>query len=263
MSLRVPGWLEGGPSEAVIGILERLQGTGLRTLLDIPSGGAPVRARAEALGFRVFEADLLPRKRMCGVVADACAPLPFRTGALDCVLSMEGLEHFENQTGFLRECARVLAPGGAFILTTPNMLHLSARLAQLLTGQRSLRQGFVNETSTLRSARGARLYHGHAYLIDAFRLRYLLRVVGLEVERVQAANLSLASVLFAPLVAVIWLATRYSLWAGRRRLARLGRRVPAPEVESALRRLALSPALLFGKKMVVVARKPRAPVDSD
>ena len=256
MSLRVPGWIEGGPSEAVVGVLERLHGTGLRTLLDIPSGGAPVRTAAEGLGFRVFEADLLPRRRMCGVLADACAPLPFRGGALDCVLSMEGLEHFENQTGFLRECARILAPGGALVLTTPNVLHLSARLANLLTAQRSLRQGFVNERSTLRGGRGARLYHGHAYLIDAFRLRYLLRVVGLDVEQVHAANLSVASLLLAPLVAPIWLATRFSLWAGRRRLAQLGRRAPEPEVESALRRLALSPALLFGKKVVVVARKP-------
>ena len=30
---------------------------------------------------------------------------------------------------------------------------------------------------------GGRLYHGHAFLIDAFRLRYLMRVVGLELLR--------------------------------------------------------------------------------
>lgn len=257
MSLRVPGWLERGPSEAVVPLLEGLRAAGARTLLDIPSGSAPVRARAQAMGFSVFEADLLPRARMRGVVADACAPFPFRGEVLDCVLSMEGIEHFENQTSFLRECARVLAPGGVLVATTPNVLHLNARFAQLLTGQRSLHQGFPNETSTLRARSGARRYHGHAYLIDVFRLRYLLRVVGLEVERVHAAGLSLGSLLLAPLVPAIWLATRYSLRSGRRRQGRHDRAAPPPEVEAELRRLALSPALLFGKKLVVTARKPR------
>jgi len=41
------------------------------------------------------------------------------------VLSREGIEHLENQMGFLRNCARVLAPGGRIVIITSNMMHLA------------------------------------------------------------------------------------------------------------------------------------------
>ncbi|MBM3975890.1 MAG: class I SAM-dependent methyltransferase [Planctomycetes bacterium] len=238
--------------EVVTGLLER----GERgRLLDIPSGGGPVVEAARRMGYDVYEVDLFPRPDLRGVQADACAPLPFRDASFDTLLSMEGIEHFEHQAGFLRECSRVLRPGGRMILTTPNVMHLSARLSAFMTGSRIAKQGFINEFQTLRSNEGGKLYHGHAFLIDAFRLRYLMRIVGLELERLEFCALSPSSAALAPICPALWLATHASLRAGRRRLERENRRRPPPEVERELARLALSPALLFGKKLVAVARR--------
>jgi SAM-dependent methyltransferase len=224
-------------------------------LLDIPAGSGPVRAGAERLGYDAVALDLFPAPGFRGVRADACAPLPFRSGAFDVVLSMEGIEHFEDQAGFLRECARVLRPGGRLILTTPNVLHLNARLAAFLTGQRLLGQGFINEESTVRARDGERIYHGHAFLIDAFRLRYLLGVVGLRLENLHATRFSPSSIAMAPLVPLLWLAAAYSLRSGRRRQQKRGRPAPSAAVEREIGALARSPALLFGKGLVVTARK--------
>ncbi len=207
------------------------------------------------MGWRVCELDLFPRAGMRGVLADACAPLPFRTGSFDALVCMEGIEHFEDQTGFLRECARVLKPGGRLVLTTPNVLHLSSRISAFWTGQRLMRQGFINEVSTLRVRDGDRLYHGHAYLIDAFRLRYILRIVGMRAVSLEWSNPSAGSMLLAPLVPAIWAATRYAIASGRKRKERQAGKVTTPEVERDLARLALSPALLFGKKIVLVAER--------
>lgn len=224
-------------------------------LLDIPSGDGVISEAARAMGWNACELDLFPRKGMKGVQADACAALPFRTGSFDALVSLEGIEHFEDQTGFLRECSRVLRPGGLMVLTTPNVMHLSSRVSAFWTGQRMMRQGFLNEVSTLRERNGRRLYHGHAYLIDAFRLRYILRVVGMRVVSLELSNPSPGSMMLAPLVPAVWAATKYAIASGRKRKERQGNHVTTPEVERDLSRTALSPALLFGKKLVLVAER--------
>jgi SAM-dependent methyltransferase len=229
----------------------------LGRLLDIPAGNGKISAAARELGWQVCELDLFPHPGLRGVRADACAPLPFRDASFDALVCMEGIEHFEDQTGFLRECARVLKPGGRLILTTPNVLHLSSRISGFWTGQRMMRQGFVNEVSTTWKRDGERIYHGHAYLIDAFRLRYILRVVGLRIVDLALSNPSAGSMLLAPLVPAVWAATRYAIVAGRKHEERHSHRAPSQEIERDLQRLALSPALLFGKKLVLVAERER------
>jgi SAM-dependent methyltransferase len=53
----------------------------------------------------------------------SCAALPFRAGAFDLVVAFEVIEHLHQQTSFLAECRRVLAPDGLFIVSTPNTLY--------------------------------------------------------------------------------------------------------------------------------------------
>ena len=123
----------------VLGIL-RSRPSGL--LLDVPAGGGPIAAGARELGYHVVGLDLFPPEGFAGVQGDACAPFPFADAAFDVLVSMEGIEHFENQAAFVRECARVLKPGGTLVLTTPNVLHLSARVSGFWTGQRAMKRGF-------------------------------------------------------------------------------------------------------------------------
>ena len=220
-------------------------------LLDVPAGNSPVARGARALGWRVVGLDLFPPPGFAGVRGDACRPFPFRDRSFDALLSIEGIEHFENQAAFLRECARVLKPGGLLVLTTPNVMHLSARMSAFLTGQRHLRRGFVNEDQTLRGRDGHRLYHGHAFLIDAFRLRYLMRIAGLRPECLLRGPLSPGSLALAPLAPVVWGATRLACAGGRR--ARNGQRAMRAEVEREIRFLADSPRLLFSRKLILTA----------
>ena len=51
--------------------------------------------------------------------------LPVRGAGVDAVVSLQVVEHLWDQAGFLRECRRVLAPGGALLLSTPNRLTFS------------------------------------------------------------------------------------------------------------------------------------------
>jgi SAM-dependent methyltransferase len=57
-----------------------------------------------------------------GVARANLVALPARDGACDAVVSLQVIEHLWEQERFLRECFRVLRPGGALMLSTPNRL---------------------------------------------------------------------------------------------------------------------------------------------
>ena len=49
--------------------------------------------------------------------------LPYEDGAFDLVVAFEVIEHLENWREFLVEVRRVMAPGGQFVVSTPNRLY--------------------------------------------------------------------------------------------------------------------------------------------
>ncbi len=53
------------------------------------------------------------------------ATLPFRESTVDVVANLQVIEHLWDQAGFLRECHRVLRPGGRLLVTTPNRITFS------------------------------------------------------------------------------------------------------------------------------------------
>lgn len=68
------------------------------------------------------------------LIKSADQKLPFRSGEFDAVTAGEIIEHLFDVNNFLKEVNRILKPGGQFILTTPNLASLGARLT-LLSGK--------------------------------------------------------------------------------------------------------------------------------
>lgn len=227
-------------------------------LLDVPVGEGDNARPLAAAGFEVWGADLVIRD--CGdpklhiQQIDMTKQLPYADGSFDGVLHSEGIEHVDNQLAVLKQLARVLRPGGVLVVTTPNLLHLEGRLFALLTGHPRNR-GVVAENAAYWKDPEARpqdkRLFGHAFLINAFQLRFYLVHAGLEVLDVDTTRYCWKSLLLAPLLLPgVWLASERML---RRRRSRLH-----PEQRRALRRQMLSPALLFGRKLVMIARKPES-----
>ena len=101
-------------------------------VLDVGAGlGGPARFLAEQVGCRVVALELNHRRaasaaRLTGrvglsglvsVVRGDAMALPLATGRFEVCLSQEGLLHVEDKAAVLRECRRVLVPGGRLVFT--------------------------------------------------------------------------------------------------------------------------------------------------
>ncbi|MDB5189504.1 MAG: methyltransferase type 11 [Parcubacteria group bacterium] len=60
---------------------------------------------------------------------------PYDDESFDGITSIEVIEHLENPYHFLRECARILKPGGILILSTPNPDHIFNKISFFLHGR--------------------------------------------------------------------------------------------------------------------------------
>ncbi len=113
-----------------------------RRVLDLGAGDAVVsaalaQASGAALGVSVdigAPPPLCPRPGPVQLVtARLPGPLPFPNGAFDVVVALEVIEHLLDPDAFLDEITRVLAPGGAVVLSTPRLDSLLV-VASLLLG---------------------------------------------------------------------------------------------------------------------------------
>lgn len=52
-----------------------------------------------------------------------CRAIPEADGSIDLMVAFEVIEHLEDWRGLLREARRLLAPGGRFVVSTPNRLY--------------------------------------------------------------------------------------------------------------------------------------------
>lgn len=116
-----------GGLAAVEALARRAEITRVSAVLDICAGlGGPARFLARRFGCRVTGIDLNRGRCVAGrrlsalvgldrrvvMVNGDVQELPFEAGAFTAVVSQEGLLHVPDKGAVLRECARVLAPGG-------------------------------------------------------------------------------------------------------------------------------------------------------
>ena len=225
-------------------------------ILDAPAGKGENVPSLLASGFEVRGADLFPEVCAADVPVDKVnltEPLPYGDSSFEGVLCSEGIEHLDAQVTLLQELARVLKPGGVLIVTTPNLLHFEGRLGTMLTGHAYRNRSIVVETAAYwggaEHASDERTYFGHVFLIDAFQLRFYLTHAGLEVVAMDTTRYSWKSLLLAPLLyPFVWWATRSLLRNPRSRIPR--------KLQAQIRSQVLSAPVLFGRKLVVTARKP-------
>jgi methionine biosynthesis protein MetW len=112
------------------------QGSSLK-ILDVGCGNG-WQASFFLKGNEVFGLDISESNvsQACsrGIIArkhDIETPFPFQVGSFDLVVCSEVLEHLFNPENILKEIVRVLKPGGAVIISVPNLFSLGNRMSLL------------------------------------------------------------------------------------------------------------------------------------
>jgi len=106
--------------------------------------------------------------------AEPGAPLPYEDDTFDAVVSIEVIEHVEDQFHFMRELARIAKPGGKVVITTPNVSNLNSRVRSMLWGFPSLFDPLPIHDQDIR------FLSGHIHPINPYFLVYDALRVGLE-----------------------------------------------------------------------------------
>jgi len=253
----VKGWSIPATLRRVLEQLAGLDWSNAR-VLDVGAGrGAfsqALCAQLRARGCRdpraqAFACDAQPESFACAEIDCARVPpsgrLPYPDAHFDAVVSIEVIEHVEDQFAFVRELARVAKPGGLVVLTTPNVLHLGSRVRTLLWG-------FPELFDPLPLADGdARLCSGHIHPIAPYYLGLTVLRAGLEQPRFSGDRTKRSAAAWAILCAPgLWLGQ----WAHRRRLAR--KRPDVLEQNRELLEAQRSWRLLTSRTAILSSRKP-------
>lgn len=190
----------GGLHEFLVAdVLRPLIRAGVRTL-DLGAGSGALAERLCALGLVVAAADLDANSfgaRVPFVELDLNDPdfaSTLGVERFELVTAVEVIEHLESPLSFLRNVRRLLAPGGAAVITTPNVENAPARVKFLLTGRLRMMDQAGDPThispilfdllvrqylprAGLRLVRH-RLYPVNGYKVTRTRYAWLLRVAG-------------------------------------------------------------------------------------
>jgi len=230
--------------QSVLQHLPRLSLPAHAHILDAPCGApAALTFALKAKGFSVIGADLdETAARALGQAftrIDLNAPLPWSDDTFDLAISTEGIEHLENHFAFFREFWRVLRPNGFLIVTTPNITALRSRV-------RFLGSGFFGRDALPLNESSRHPLH-HISLATFPELRYELRASRFQLLEVRHTHIKPISYLYAVYAPWIWLYTRIAF----RKEKDAAQRQRNREILRSL----LSPSLLFGECLMLIAKK--------
>ena len=149
-----------GTGQSGLALFAGMQPDGILTSVDL-------EADHQRQARKAFSSLGIPNQRFRLIAGDALTVLPkLSDGAYDLVSALEVIEHVADPATFAAGLARVLAPGGVLILSTPNRTALSR------TAIVTLAEGFG------RIPRGT---HDADRFITPDEMRALLGAVGLEI----------------------------------------------------------------------------------
>ncbi len=229
--------------EKIIGIMS---GKKRGKVLDLGCGDGDYSLRLKELGFEVTAADLDIKRfkhkdKIKFHACDVTQGLPFADNSFDYVLSAELIEHVRNPFFVVKEVNRMLNNGGQLILSTPNILSMNSRIRYLLEGcYEYFREPLIEQAKNHKEV----IFNLHLIPWRYHELEYLLADSGFGIDGIFTSKSE--GLGWAILVPFMFL----QLKGKEARSLRKG----GPDY-SRINKIILSPKLLFGRHLIIIAEK--------
>ena len=162
-----------------------------KVVVDFPAGNGVTSRILKEIGAHPVPMDLFPEYfEIDGLNCQRVNindGLPLENHTADAIICQEGIEHFSNQLGTLKEFNRVLKKQGILLITTPNYSNLRAKLSHFLSeSERLISMMPPNELDSIWMMNQEitnEIYFGHIFLIGIQKLRLLAKLSGFSIKK--------------------------------------------------------------------------------
>jgi ubiquinone/menaquinone biosynthesis C-methylase UbiE len=230
-----------------------------KNVVDFPAGNGITSRILKDIGANPIAMDLFPEyfeftdiecKR-----ASIQEGLPLEKKSADALICQEGIEHFSDQFGALKEFNRVLKDGGILLITTPNYSSIRSKLSYLLSESERFNSIMPpNELDSIWMSRQEitqEIYFGHIFLIGIQKLRVLARLSGFEIKkyyfnRVKSTSLVLLPFFYPFILISNWITYRKNIRKNKNYSIETKKKVYGE-----IFRLSINPKILVGSNLMV------------
>lgn len=178
-----------------------------KSVVDFPAGNGITSRILKEIGANPIPMDLFPEYfEIDGLEctrANIRDGLPLKDKAVDALICQEGIEHFGDQFGALKEFNRVLKKNGTLLITTPNYSNIRSKLSYLLSESERFNSTMPpNELDSIWMSKQEitnEIYFGHIFLIGIQKLRVLAKLSGFSIKKYHFTRVKSTSLLLFPL----------------------------------------------------------------
>lgn len=179
-----------------------------KIVVDLSAGSGYIAHLFEETNSRVMLFDFFPGNNTFAIAT--CHPIhlqepfPIESSFADYVILAETIEHLPDQFFLFKEVARILKPGGRFLLTTPNSSSLRGRFSQFVTESEHYGGPPPNELTAYVNWGPGQNYFGKLFVSGVQRLRTLAAIHHLQLRKVHPSQRSSTSYLLLIFYPLIW-----------------------------------------------------------
>ena len=230
-----------------------------KRVIDFPAGNGITSRILSEIGANPIPMDLFPEYfEVDGIKcerANILNGLPIESKKADALICQEGIEHFSDQFGALKEFNRVLKKNGILLITTPNYSNLRSRLSYFLSESERFNSIMPpNELDSIwmnNQEITDEIYFGHIFLIGIQKLRVLAKLSGFSIKKYHFTRVKSTSLLMFPFFYPFILISNWITYKKNMKKNQDYDYKTKKKVYSEIYKLSINPKILIGGNLMV------------